>query len=57
MAKETIPDTSMAEEWLSPDVFVFKGKKWQVKPDGIELMGESSLKDIKEEGGESVRVH
>lgn len=31
---EDIPDTSQAEEWLSEDVFIFKGRLWEVKPNG-----------------------
>lgn len=35
-----IPDTTQAEKWITPFVFLFKGKYWEIKPDGeIVLIG------------------
>jgi len=28
------PDTQQAEQWLTPDLFLFKGKPWEVLVDG-----------------------
>lgn len=33
-AKEYIPDSSHAEKWVSEDVFVWKGMRFRIMPDG-----------------------
>ncbi len=33
------PDTNQAEQWLTPDLFLFKGKLWKVLFDGNVING------------------
>ena len=33
------PDTNQAEQWLTPDLFLFKGKLWKVLFDGRVING------------------
>lgn len=44
METQNIPDSVQAEEWLSADVFLFKGQLWRVKSNGEIAPAEESAR-------------
>ena len=32
-----VVDGSMAEDWITPDIFVFKGRQYEIMPDGFTI--------------------
>lgn len=47
--KQYIPDSSHAEEWLSADVFVYKGMRFLILPDGTIIHLRKNGQKSKEE--------
>ncbi len=35
---DEIPDGAMAEKWLTPDIFIWHGRMWELKPN-LQVVG------------------